>query len=345
MTGLPATIVDEQQLETLLSEPSPQLLKVASRYRGTTVVLGAGGKMGRSLCRMLRRALDLTGVTGRVIAVSRFTRAGRVDSFQAAGLETIAGDLLDQSFLDSLPEADRVVFMTGMKFGSGAEPARTWAMNVRLPVLVCNRYAGCQLMAFSTGNVYPLVPIESGGSREEDPVGPIGEYAMSALGRERMFEYAAFTEPMPIALVRLNYAVEMRYGVLVDLANQVQRGETIDLEMGYANVIWQGDANAQALCAMADAASPAFVANVAGPEVFSVESVCRQFAERFGCDVNFQGEAADTALLNNGARARDRYGASEVDLRRLIDWTADWLQRGMPTLSKPTHFAARDGRF
>ena len=245
--------------------------------------------MGPTLARMARRASDLAGVRRRVWGVSRFSSAETRRGLESHGVETIQGDLLEGGFVESLPEASNVIYMAGMKFGTTGNESLTWAVNTWLPSLVSQRYATSRIVAFSTGNVYGTVPIASGGSRESDPVQPCGEYAMSCLGRERMLEYFSRTQGTLMALVRLNYAVEMRYGVLVDLARKVYDGPEIDLAMGHVNVIWQGDASSMALAVLADAASPPWVVNVAGPEILSVREVCRQFGELLGKPVRLMG--------------------------------------------------------
>ncbi len=344
-TEYPATIQSEAELEDLLSDPSEAALAAAAQLKGDALILGAGGKMGLSLARMLQRASQQAGVSRRILCVSRFTTPGRAEAFAAHGLEIMSGDLLDDAFLDQLPQSPLVILMTGMKFGTGAEAARTWAMNVDLPSQVGRHFRDSRLLAFSTGNVYPLVPVGGGGSQEGDALQPVGEYGMTALGRERILEYHSRRAGIPIAIVRLNYAVEMRYGVLCDLAQQVAREQPIDLSMGSANVIWQGDANAMALAAWADATSPPSVVNVAGPEIFEIASVCEQLASHLRKPVHFRGRPAETALLNNGQRAHARYGRPRVALDQLLRWTADWIAHGRPTWNKPTHFQTRDGRF
>jgi nucleoside-diphosphate-sugar epimerase len=345
LTDLPAEITSVEQLEDLLSEPTDAVVTALARTPGDVILLGAGGKMGFSLARMLRRASDRQGEGRRIVAVSRFSRSGQRELLQQHGIEALAGDLLDESFLDQLPQLPLVVFMTGMKFGTGSQAAQTWAMNAYLPALVCRHFRRSRFLAFSTGNVYPFVPIDSAGSQETDRPEPVGEYGMSALGRERMFEYFSLRDEIPVAIVRLNYAVEMRYGVLVDLARKVYEGQPIDLTMGYANVIWQGDANAHALCALADAKSPPFVINVAGPERLEVRRHSERFAERFGRPAQFVNQPAPNALLNDARQAHVRYGPPRVSLEQLIDWIAAWIQRGGTTWNKPTHFETRDGRF
>jgi nucleoside-diphosphate-sugar epimerase len=342
---MPASIRDEAHLEELLSAPSQAAVEAIAKLEGDIVLLGVGGKMGPTLSRMIRRAAAAAGRAPRVYAVSRFSNAALVSQLHRDGVETIPGDLLDESFVAGLPDAANVVFMTGMKFGTADDPSATWAVNTYVPALVCRRYRHSRIVAFSTGNVYPFVPVGSRGSVESDRPEPVGEYGMSALGRERTFEFFSRRDAIPTTILRLNYAVEMRYGVLVDLARLVSVGHPIDLSMGYANVIWQGDANAMAVAALADASSPPFVVNVAGPELMDVRQTCEQFARLLDRPVTFTGTPASTALLSNGSLGHARYGRPRVPLEQLIEWAADWIRRDGVTWNKPTHFQARDGRF
>ena len=280
-----------------------------------------------------------------MIGVSRFSVSGLREQLHAWGVETIAGELLDAAFLRSLPDAPNVVHMAGMKFGATGSEALTWAMNTHLPSLVCQRYPHSRIVAFSTGNIYGLVPVDGPGSSETDPPAPVGEYAMSCLGRERMFAYFSGQCGTAVSLVRLNYATEMRYGVLVDLAWKVWHESVIDLSMGYANVIWQADANAMAVSMLADAGSPPLVLNVAGPERLRIREVCRLFGQALGKPVHLTGTEAGDALLSDGRRGHQRYGPPRVGVDRLITWITDWVRRGGPSLSKPTHFESRDGKF
>jgi nucleoside-diphosphate-sugar epimerase len=247
--------------------------------------------------------------------------------------------------LDSLPAAPNVIHLAVMKFGASSSPAMTWAMNVHLPAMVCRRFHSSRVASFSTGNVYPLVPIDSGGSCETDPTGPVGEYAMTALGRERMFAHFSEQFGTPTTLVRLNYAAELRYGVLLDIAQHVFAEEEIDLSMGYANVIWQGDANAMTLASLADAAHPPLVINVAGPELVSVREMAQRFGQLFDKTPRLTGTEAPTALLSDGSKGHEMYGRPRVSVEQLTQWIAGWVRRGGRTLGKPTHFDVRDGRF
>jgi nucleoside-diphosphate-sugar epimerase len=338
-------IRDVEHLEELLSEPTARAVEVMGRLQGDLVFLGVGGKMGPTLARMAHRADSVAGVRRRIWGVSRFSVAGERERLQAHGIEPIPCDLLDPAGVRQLPEAANVVFMTGMKFGSTGQEHRTWGMNCYVPALVCERYRASRIVAFSTGNVYGLAPAGSGGSVERDPPQPTGEYAMSCLGRERMFEHFSLELKIPTAIVRLNYAVEMRYGVLVDLAQRVHARETVDVTMGYFNVIWQGDANAMTLALLDHVSSPPLVVNIAGPEELGVRETCETFGRRLARPVKFTGNEAADALLSNGSLGRSLLGNPRVSASQLIDWTADWVMRGGESLDKPTHFESRDGRF
>ena len=344
-TALPVSITGVAELETLLSEPPQFVVDAMRRIDGDLIVLGVAGKMGPTLARMARRASDVAGVPRRVVGVARFSEPEVEAALHAHGVETIRCDLLDDRAIDRLPDAPNVVFMAGRKFGSAGLEPLTWAMNCHLPALVCRRYSRSRIVAFSTGNVYGLTPVGSHGSTEDDPPCPVGEYAMSCLGRERMFEYFSASHGVRTAILRLNYAVEMRYGVLADLARRVAAGQTIDVTMGYFNAIWQADANAIALASLAHAETPPLILNVAGPDELSVRATCEQLARRLGRAVSFTGQEARDALLSNGARGWSLFGRPSVDASRLIAWTADWIARGGATLGKPTHFESRDGRF
>ena len=345
MALLPATIADEVHLDTLLSEPTDQVVETLARLEGDVIVLGVGGKMGPTLARMARRATDIAGGSRRIIGVSRFTSAAQEHALHAHGVETIRCDLLDDAAVSRLPLVPNVVFMAGRKFGSSGAESLTWAMNCLVPSSVCRHFEASRIVAFSTGNVYGLTGVGRGGSRETDALQPIGEYAMSCLGRERVFEHFSQTRGTPVAILRLNYAVEMRYGILVDLAQRLLAGEPIDLAMGYVNVIWQAEANQMALCALGHAASPALVVNLAGPEEVSVRQASEALARALGRPASFAGVESADALLSNGTRGWSLLGTPRVDLARLVDWTADWLGRGRTTSGKPTHFESRAGRF
>lgn len=334
-----------EQLGDMLSEPTAGVVETLGWLNGDIVILGAGGKMGPSLSRMARRASDVAGSGRKVIAVSRFSSEGEAERLNAAGVETIRCDLLDTRQLNSLPDVPNVIFMAGMKFGTSGQASLTWAMNSYLPGLVCEKYSGSRMVAFSTGNVYGLTPVVRGGSQEGDEPNPSGEYAMSALGRERVFEHFSRTRGMQTATIRLNYAVEMRYGVLVDLARKVWTGEAVDVSMGAFNAIWQADANAMTLQAFRQASSPPFVINVAGPETMSVRRTCELFGEMMGREPAFAGQEATDALLSNGQLGHQLYGYPRVSARQMMEWIVEWVMRGGESLDKPTHFEEREGKF
>jgi nucleoside-diphosphate-sugar epimerase len=334
-----------EKLEDLLSEPSEAAVRAIGRLDGDIIVLGVGGKMGPTLARMARRASERAGVARHVIGVSRFSDAVELTKLERCGIETVRCDLLDRSQLDTLPDVPNVVYMAGMKFGSSGAEAMTWAMNACLPGAVCEKFRHSRIVAFSTGNVYGLVPVGGEGSVETDALNPVGEYAMSCVGRERLFEHFSRTLQLPVSIIRLNYACELRYGVLVDLGRRVYRGETIDLSMGYMNVIWQADANAMALASFDRASSPPFVLNVTGRERLSVREVCEAFASRFGKHVQFSGSESQDALLSNAQVAHRLYGPARVGVEQMIDWIAHWIEIGGRSLDKPTHFEVRDGKF
>lgn len=339
---LPQTV---EQLDDRLSAPTPDVVATLARSEGDILVLGVAGKMGPTLARMARRALQAAGIERRVIGVSRFSSVEQRAALEAQGIETIRCDLTDEDAVARLPEAPNVVFMAGMKFGSTGQEARTWAVNCYAPAVVCRRYPQSRIVAFSTGNVYGLTPAGAGGSVESDTTSPVGDYAMSCLGRERIFEHFSRTQGTKAALIRLNYATELRYGVLVDLARAVHAGETVDVTMGFLNAIWQGDANAMSLRAFAHVAVPPFVVNVAGPEQLSVREVCVELGRLMGRTPRFTGEEAPDALLSNAGLARRLFGLPRVDAQRMLEWIAGWVMAGGARLDKPTHFSVRDGRF
>lgn len=342
---IPSSIENVEALEDLLSTPTPQVIETFSRLRGDLIILGVGGKMGPTLARMAARAAREVGGKMTVYGVSRFSQRDLPTQLEKIGVRPISCDLLERAMVAKLPECPNVVAMTGMKFGSGDQAALTWAMNCLVPAHVCERYSHSRIVAFSTGNVYPLSPVSAGGSRESDPLAPVGEYAITALGRERVFEYFSRKSGIPLAIARLNYANETRYGVLVDLALAVAQGEPIDLSMGHVNVIWQGDANAMALAAFDYVASPPFVFNLAGPETLSVRRLAERLGELLGKAPQFHGTEAADALLSNGQFGHAWFGYPRVPLETMLRWIADWVQRGGESLGKPTHFGTRDGKF
>jgi nucleoside-diphosphate-sugar epimerase len=344
-TQLPDRVRDVDHLEDLLSQPTPGVVETMRRLHGDVLILGVGGKMGPSLARMAQRASEAAGVRRRVFGASRFTSADLPTQLRNWNVDPLTCDLLDRAALARLPDADNVVYMAGMKFGSTGREARTWAMNAYLPGLICERFPHSRIVAFSTGNVYGLVPVTSGGSVETDEPRPIGDYAMSCLGRERVFEHFSREHSIPMSLIRLNYAVEMRYGVLVDLARKVYEQGPIDLSTGHFNCIWQADANGMALVSFDHLSTPPNVINVTGPDVVSVREVCERLGERMGKPPRFAGDASSNALLANAGKALGLFGQPHVGVSQMIEWVADWVARGGESLRKPTHFEARDGKF
>lgn len=339
---LPDSFADEAALDDLMTLPDAALVEDLERVPGDILVLGVGGKMGPTLVRMAKRAAP----DKRVIGVARFSEPGLEDQLTAAGIETIACDLTDRAAVAALPKAENVIFMAGRKFGStGAEPL-TWAMNVHVPGIVGEAFPESRIVAFSTACVYPYVDIRHGGAAESvAPVAPSGEYANSCVGRERIFQYLSDKYGTPGRLIRLSYAIDLRYGVLHDIAVAVRDGQPVPLGMGHVNVIWQGDANACALRALAHCTAPTTPLNVSGPEVASVRALAIGLGERLGKVPVLEGKEADTAWLVNTAEQQRLFGYPSVPLAKLLDWTADWVARGGRSLNKPTHFETRGGSY
>jgi len=335
----------EAELEGLLARPSPRDVAFFREFEGDLLILGVGGKMGPSLARRARRAADESGVARRIMAVARFSKAGLREELEQSGIETIAADLLEEDQLAALPDIPNVIFMAARKFGTTGNEYLTWALNCYLPARVAERFHRSRIVAFSTGNVYPLVPVAHGGPTETSPTAPVGEYAQSALARERMFEYFSARYGTPVMLLRLNYAIDLRYGVLLDIGQKVFERRPVNLAMGMVNVIWQGDANSACLRSFPLCQSPPTVLNLTGPETLSVRALARRFGERFGVEPVFEGAEGPTALLSNAARCQALLGYPEVSIEQLIEWVADWVRAGGVTWSKPTHFEVRDGKF
>ena len=339
-------IANERQLDELLSRPSEAdraaMAAMAAAAPGGLILLGAGGKMGPTLAMRARRAAaDST----RIVAVSRFTDAMSRAKLDAAGVETLSCDLLQPGALDALPDAPNVLWMSGRKFGSTGAEGLTWAMNTYLPGRVAERFRASRIVAFSSGNVYPLVPAESGGANEHTAPSPVGEYAQSALGRERMFQHFSEVHGTPVTILRLNYAIDLRYGVLYDIGLKVFERQPVSLAMGNLNCIWQGDANSAALRSFALASSPPLVLNLTGPETLSVRKIAEAFGRHFGVEPQFEGSEGGAALLNDAGRCHRILGYPSVTPDEMIEWTAQWIGMGGVSLGKPTHFEARDGRF
>jgi nucleoside-diphosphate-sugar epimerase len=338
-----------EALEEMLARPSSKVVAAIKHLEGDLLVLGVGGKMGPTLATMARRAVVEAGLDKRVIGVSRFSDAEVAGKLERAGVETIRCDLMTQNALDSLPAVQNVIYMAGTKFGTTGQEARTWAVNAYLPGLVAGHLSRQarrpRVAVFSSGNVYPLTPVAGGGCREDTPPAPVGEYAQSVLGRERIWTHFTSNGNLPSVLLRLNYAVEMRYGILLDVARKVWLGEPIDLRMGHVNVLWQGDACAYALRALHLAEVPPRVLNVTGPETISVRTLAQQFGELLGRSPVFEGAEQEDALLSNAQWAFERMGYPGVSLGLAIRWVAAWVIDGGPVLDKPTKYGVRDGRF
>lgn len=333
------------ELEQELLKPSQELIKNIYELKGDILILGVGGKMGPSLAKLAKRAVDQAGVQKRIIGVSRFSEKGLQEELEADGIETYAADLLNENHLASLPDAANVLYLAGTKFGTTGKESFTWAMNAYLPGRVAERYKHSRIVAFSTGNVYPFTPVSSGGPSEDYPTGPVGEYGQSCLGRERIFQHFSTEYNIPTLIYRLNYAIDLRYGVLLEIAKSVEEQRPIDLTTGNVNVIWQGDANEIALRALDYCEVPAKILNVTGPEIVSVQWLAEQFGLRLGKTPTFINQMQPTALLSNASQAHHLFGYPRVSLRQMIELTVAWMQGGGKVLAKPTHFQERNGQF
>lgn len=345
MTEYPDKINDEEHLEEILSRPDEELKEMLKRVDGDILILGVSGKIGPSIAKMAKRACDMVGIEKRILGVGRNIDPEQKKCFDDMGIETMQGDLLDTAFISKIPALKNVFFLAGMKFGSVENLPLTWAVNTYVPALVAEYFRNSKIVAFSTGCVYPMVTIESGGSVETDMTVPTGEYSLSCLGRERMFEYGSRKYGTEVILIRLNYSVEMRYGVLVDIALKVKNNIPLDLTMGYFNVIWQGDMNDFILRSLEHVKSPARILNVTGADIISVREAALEFGKLFGTCPRFVGVEAETALLNNSSEAFKLVGRPKVQIDQIINWTAGWLIEGGRILGKPTHFEVRDGNF
>ncbi len=334
----------EKKYQSLLA-PSEALVEDMKAIEGDIILLGVGGKMGPALARLAREAVDRAGIKKRIIGISRFSEAGLEAELQAAGIETIAADLLEDAALQALPDAKNIIYLAGTKFGTTGKEPFTWAINSYLPGRVAEKYRHSNIVVFSTGNVYPLTPVSGGGAPEEMAAAPIGEYAQSCLGRERIFQHFGLKNNTPLLIYRLNYANDVTYGVLLEIAKSVLADRPIDLSMGNVNIIWQGDANEIALRSLLHCSVPAKLLNVTGPETLSVRWLATRFGAMLGRSVSFVGEEQPTALLSNAAESFRLFGYPRTTLKAVMELLVDWLQEGGRTINKETHFQERKGQF
>ncbi|HEY9257731.1 NAD(P)-dependent oxidoreductase [Chitinophaga sp.] len=337
-----------KQLETLvdsLLQPTDALVADIASLEGDILILGVGGKIGPSLAKLAKQAVDRSGVKRRVIGVSRLTEPGLKEQLEGYGVEAIAADLLNDADLQALPDVKNVLYLAGTKFGTTGKEAFTWAMNTYLPGRVAEKFKNSRIVVYSTGNVYPFTPVFSGGADESVAPAPIGEYGQSCLGRERIFQHFSGKYNTPVLVYRLNYANDLHYGVLLEIAKAVREERPIDIRMGHVNVIWQGDANEMALRALLHCNVPAKLLNITGPETASVKWIAGEFGKLFGKVPQFSGEEQPTALLSNAAESFRLFGYPKVSTLQMIGLTAAWLQEGGRTIQKATHFQEREGQF
>ena len=344
-TNLPALIANETELDDWLTRPSAALVQFIPRFRSPLVILGAGGKMGPTLAVLAKRAADAARHPLEVIAVSRFSDATARSWLEDRGVRTVAADLLDRAAIATLPDSANVAYLVGLKFGTQTNPSRTWAVNTLVPAAIVERYRCSRIVALSTGNVYPLARVEVGGSRETDALTPLGEYANAAVARERIFEHLSLQVGTPITQLRLSYALDLRYGVVADIAGKVWRGEPISLATGHFNGIWQGDANDMILRSFELAASPVAAFNLSSVAIYSVRETARQLGELLGRDPVFEGTESGTAFVSDTARLTSLLGEPPTPLSDVLRWTAEWVKSGARTFNKPAHFEVRDGAY
>jgi nucleoside-diphosphate-sugar epimerase len=333
------------ELEEQLSSPSPEVIETIARCDADIVLLGVAGKMGPTMARMARRAMDQAGIGRRVIGVSRFSDPAVREKLQSWNIETISADLLEPDQVRDLPDAGYVVQLAGFKFGASSAPLQLWATNCQVPMLVCERYQDTPIVAFSTGSLYGMVPAASGGSKETDSPRPDGAYSMAAVCRENILRYYSQSLEIPMVILRLNYATELRYGVLVDLAIKVLKGEPVDRSMTHVNVIWLSDANAMTLRALEHCQAPARILNMTGPDILNVPDLCQQMANQLGRDAVLEGSDSELAFLNNASLSYPLLGAPQLDAETMIRWTCDWVRQGGENLGKPTKFQVTDGTY
>jgi hypothetical protein len=343
--NMPDSIHTEDELIEVMTRPRPELVAFMPSLKSPLVILGAGGKMGPTLAILARRAADAAGYPLEIIAVSRFSDENTRKNLEIGGIQTISANLMDQAEFARLPNCENLVYLVGLKFGTHNNPAQTWATNTLIPAFTAERYPKASMAALSTGNVYPLVPVSNGGSKERDDLTPLGEYANACVARERTFEYFSTRNMTPMTLLRLSFALDLRYGVLVDIALKVFRGEPVDVTMAYFNCIWQGDANEMILRSLSLASTPPFALNLVGNRHYSVRATAEWFGEFMQKKVIFTGDEAKTAFLSNNEKLRMTLGEPPTDRVQVMKWTADWVISGGHLLNKPTHFEVRDGGY
>ena len=338
-------MTDFENLEEKWLSPSAALIDDIQHIEGDILILGAGGKIGPSIAKLAKKAIERGGSDKRVIGVSRFTESGLIDELNAAGVETIVANILDDSQLQSLPEVENVLYLAGTKFGTSNNEPYTWAMNTYLPGRVAEKFKHSRIVVYSTGNVYPFTTVSSGGATEELRADPVGEYGQSCLGRERLFQYFSSVHGTKLLLYRLNYAIDFKYGVLLEVAKSVLAGKPVDLRTGHVNVIWQGDANEMAIRSLLHCDAPSKILNITGPETVSLRWLAGEFARIFKTEPVFVNEEQPTALLSNAAESFRLFGYPRTTLKQMIGITAQWLLEGGKTINKPTHFQERQGQF
>ena len=335
----------EEKLNELLTTPSDKLVEDVKRLTGDIMILGAGGKMGPTLAILAANAIKKAGVSKRVIAVSRFSDPIAYKYLEESGVEIISCDLLDVDALNALPEVENVIYMAGRKFGTDGQEYLTWAMNATLPAFVAYKFRKSKIIVFSSGNIYPLQPLGSGGSLEEDRVAPVGEYAQSCLARERAFEYASKQYGTKVLIYRLNAAVDIRYGVFYDIARNILDGKPVSLTNPGFNCIWQGSANEIAIRSLLHCESPARILNVTGPEFVSVRYAAKRLSAHLGREVTFVGKEENDAYISNAGKSFELFGYPDVSVETMLRWQAEYILAGCRTLNKPTHFEERKGSF
>jgi hypothetical protein len=342
---LPETIQTEEELIDVMTRPRPVLVEFMRTLSSPLVILGAGGKMGPTLAILARRAADAAGLPLEIIAVSRYSDPGARAALESRGVRTLSADLMERDSFARLPDTPNLLYLVGLKFGTSDNPARTWATNTLVPAYAAERYARSRIVALSTGNVYPLVPVRGRGSCETDPLTPLGEYSNACVARERIFEYYSARNATPMVLLRLSFALDLRYGVLVDIANKVYRGEPVNVAMSHMNCIWQGDANEAIIRSLGLAAVPPLPLNLVGSGHYSIRQTALRFGELLGKDVTFSGVEAETAFLSDNSRLQAALGEPPTPLDTVMQWTAAWVRSAGRLLNKPTHFEVRDGGY